>query len=179
MIKYTISELADETNVTKRSVRFYVSEKLLDGPEGEGGGARYGEKHLLQLLLIKKLQESMKISGIKVEMESIKKMPVEQLRAMVEGKEYPSNVKSSEDLNNFLIAQTQENMEKSDTRTIVEGYLSRIRKAEAAQVASWQQHKSWQRIELDEGIELNIRADRSSIRLKDLICLLKQSWKSK
>lgn len=50
--RYKVSERPDA-----RTVRYYVSQKLLPRPLSyEGGRARYGASHLLRLLLIKKLQ---------------------------------------------------------------------------------------------------------------------------
>ncbi len=50
--RYKVSERPDA-----RTIRYYVSQKLLPRPLGYAGGrARYGSSHLLRLLLIKKLQ---------------------------------------------------------------------------------------------------------------------------
>jgi DNA-binding transcriptional MerR regulator len=50
--RYKVSERPDA-----RTVRYYVSQKLLPRPLSyDGGRARYGAAHLLRLLLIKKLQ---------------------------------------------------------------------------------------------------------------------------
>ena len=50
--RYKVTERPDA-----RTVRYYVTQKLLDKPLSyEGGRARYSGRHLLRLLLIKKLQ---------------------------------------------------------------------------------------------------------------------------
>lgn len=54
----TITELENKTGTSKRTIRYYVKEGLLDRPHGDGGGARYGEKHILQLELIGLLQRN-------------------------------------------------------------------------------------------------------------------------
>src|SRR5438552_1261015 len=45
----TIAELADAAGVSRRAVRFYVQEKLLDPPRGAGRGSHYEALHLDQL----------------------------------------------------------------------------------------------------------------------------------
>ena len=55
-----------------RSVRFYVSNRLLDRPEGTGTSATYGYRHLLQLLSIKiRQREGQTLDVIKREMKEI------------------------------------------------------------------------------------------------------------
>lgn len=55
-----------------RSVRFYVSNRLLDRPEGTGTSATYGYRHLLQLLAIKiRQREGQSLDTIKNEMKEI------------------------------------------------------------------------------------------------------------
>jgi len=56
--KYSLDELCALTEFTKRTVRFYMQEGLVDRSEGQKKGAFYLEKHLLQLLVIKKWQKA-------------------------------------------------------------------------------------------------------------------------
>jgi DNA-binding transcriptional MerR regulator len=53
----TLRELAKETGVSERTIRFYISRKLVDQPLRAGRGAAYGEKHRDRVLAIRKLQE--------------------------------------------------------------------------------------------------------------------------
>ena len=55
---YTLDELCTLTDISKRTVRFYMQEGLVDRSEGQRKGAYYLEKHLLQLLEIKKWQQA-------------------------------------------------------------------------------------------------------------------------
>src|SRR5918992_308709 len=55
-----------------RSVRFYVSNGLLDRPEGAGTAATYNYRHLLQLLAIKiRQREGQTLEAIKREMREV------------------------------------------------------------------------------------------------------------
>lgn len=52
--RYSIDELATLAGVTARTVRYYIAEGLLDRPEGEKRGAHYVDRHLRQLLQIRR-----------------------------------------------------------------------------------------------------------------------------
>ena len=51
---YPLADLCVLADLPIRTVRYYVQVGLVDRPEGETRAARYGAKHLEQLLLIKK-----------------------------------------------------------------------------------------------------------------------------
>jgi DNA-binding transcriptional MerR regulator len=63
--KYTIEELSELTGFTRRTMRYYVQEGLIEPPGGRGRGGFYYDSHLQRLLQIKALQEKgMSISVI-------------------------------------------------------------------------------------------------------------------
>lgn len=51
---FALTDLCVLADLPQRTVRYYVQIGLVDRPEGETRAARYGKKHLEQLLLIKK-----------------------------------------------------------------------------------------------------------------------------
>ena len=51
---YSLAELCVFADLPPRTVRYYVQIGLVDRPEGETRAARYGPRHLEQLLLIRK-----------------------------------------------------------------------------------------------------------------------------
>ncbi len=55
---YSIGELADLADVSRRTVRYYIQRGLLQAPEGAGRGSRYTQRHLDALIEIRRLQES-------------------------------------------------------------------------------------------------------------------------
>ena len=55
---FTLDELCTLADCTKRTVRYYVQLGLVDRPVGETRAARYGRRHLEQLLQIRQLAES-------------------------------------------------------------------------------------------------------------------------
>jgi len=63
--QYTIQELCDLTGYTRRTIRYYIQESLLDPPAGRGRGGFYFDSHLKKLLEIKALQEKgLKLAAI-------------------------------------------------------------------------------------------------------------------
>ena len=55
---YSLQELAALVELPERTVRYYIQLGLVDRPEGETRAARYGERHLEQLLEIRKWQRA-------------------------------------------------------------------------------------------------------------------------
>jgi DNA-binding transcriptional MerR regulator len=55
---YTLSELAEATGVTPRTVRYYISEGLLPAPVAAGPRSHYTELHLQRLRLIGLMKEA-------------------------------------------------------------------------------------------------------------------------
>lgn len=55
-IQYSLDKVCNMTGVTRRNVRFYIQEGLVDPPNGAGRGAWYGAAHLRQLIVIGHLQ---------------------------------------------------------------------------------------------------------------------------
>jgi DNA-binding transcriptional MerR regulator len=51
---YTLNELCMLVSLPARTVRYYVQIGLVDRPEGETRAARYGARHLEQLIFIRK-----------------------------------------------------------------------------------------------------------------------------
>jgi DNA-binding transcriptional MerR regulator len=66
-----LTALADRAGVSIRTVRYYIQQGLLPGPEARGPGAHYKEEHLDRLLLIKRLQrEHLPLAEIRRVLES-------------------------------------------------------------------------------------------------------------
>ena len=55
---YPLSELCALVDMPVRTVRYYVQQGLVDRPQGETRAARYSQRHVEQLLLIKKWSAS-------------------------------------------------------------------------------------------------------------------------
>jgi DNA-binding transcriptional MerR regulator len=55
--RYLIEELCALSGFTRRTVRYYVQEGLVDAPAGRGRGGYYSDRHVAQLARIRGLQE--------------------------------------------------------------------------------------------------------------------------
>jgi len=55
--EYTIQDLCELTGYTRRTIRYYIQEGLLDPPAGRGRGGFYYDSHLKRLREIRALQE--------------------------------------------------------------------------------------------------------------------------
>jgi len=63
--KYTIEDLCEITGYTRRTIRYYIQEGLIDPPAGRGRGGFYFDSHLKRLLEIKSLQDKgLKLAAI-------------------------------------------------------------------------------------------------------------------
>ena len=65
-----INELANETGVTTRTIRYYVEQGLLPNPES-GYPAQYTDEHLQRLALIRRLKEEY--------------LPLDEIKTMLQG----------------------------------------------------------------------------------------------
>jgi DNA-binding transcriptional MerR regulator len=62
--EYTLEELAQLLDLQPRTIRSYIQQGLLRGPDSRGRHARYGEYHLKRLRKIKELKE---VQGMKLD----------------------------------------------------------------------------------------------------------------
>lgn len=57
-MEYTLEELSTLTDISARTVRYYIQQGLVDRPSGSRKKARYSQVHAEQLLTIKKWQSA-------------------------------------------------------------------------------------------------------------------------
>ncbi len=55
--KYSIDDLSELTGFSRRTIRFYIQENIIEPPAGRGRGGFYFDSHLSGLSKIKQLQE--------------------------------------------------------------------------------------------------------------------------
>lgn len=74
----TLSELADESGIPARTIRFYITRGLVDGPVKAGREAAYTAAHVARLKRIKSLQsEGRMLSEIAALLEDRQPKPAE------------------------------------------------------------------------------------------------------
>jgi len=63
--QYAIEDLCELTGYSRRTIRYYIQEGLLDPPAGRGRGGFYFDSHLKRLFEIKTLQDKgLKLAAI-------------------------------------------------------------------------------------------------------------------
>ena len=55
---WTLQELADQSGVSARTIRYYIARGALEGPSGAGRAASYGSNHLERLREIQHRQDA-------------------------------------------------------------------------------------------------------------------------
>ena len=145
--RQSVSQLPDE-----RTVRYYSTEGLLAPPEGRQGlNAVYGYQHLLQLLVIKRLQAE--------------HLPIRKIKELVEGKT-ERELEQLLDVDERTKAQARATPKNAATEYL-ESLLTRpaSRRASAPApppvdlLATAASHSAWSRVEVEPGLELHIRDD--------------------
>ena len=147
--KYRVTELPSE-----RTIRFYTANKLVDKPLTlEGGHARYGYRHLLQVLAIKYLQSQY--------------LPLVKIRSLVE------NI-SNRDLELLIpeiapVTAAHRGIARADRLVVENSFVPQAfaftprqpdREAAAVDQVSIDEGPAdtWRRVEIGPGIELHVHA---------------------
>ncbi len=176
---YSITELEKQTGLTRRTIHYYTKEKLIPPPDGIGGGAKYGEEHLLRLQLIKEMQKShLKLSGIREALDAMNISEMNQLYEkaqrgkirswdldsienwLVDSSEveatdknsmnYPPGQNISEESNYTFLNPGNRPRKKKKTRNV--SYLKDLKRTTVPDA-------SWERFSVLDGVEINVRSD--------------------
>ncbi len=151
--KYRVTQVPSE-----RTIRFYTANKLVDKPVArEGANARYGYRHLLQVLAIKYLQSQY--------------LPLVKIRSLVE------NI-SNRDLELLIpdiapVTAVHRGIAREDKLVVENSFLpqafaftSRQHPQETAPVETiiddTANHNTWRRVEIGPGIELHVHTEALS-----------------
>jgi DNA-binding transcriptional MerR regulator len=178
VIELTLKDICARTGVTPRTVHFYIQQALLPPPDGAGRGARYSDDHLARLRLIKRLQkEHLPLNEIRRQLASLSDDQVVQALA---GRP-PSSAGVKESALDYI-----QSVKSSG------GYRGRIHRASrptmdavASLTPEWSKdppvrHSQWERIVLNDDLELHIRRPLSRERnrfVDKLLAFAKQTTK--
>lgn len=134
----TVTSVPDE-----RTIRYYMAEGLVQTPEEKQGTASvFGYLNLLQLLTVKKLQAE--------------HLPIRKIRELVAGK----NEQELETMLGVRGASGKKTEAKRYLETLLASAPSQWPKdAAPAPQAFAGQSLSWERVEIEPGLELHIRSD--------------------
>jgi DNA-binding transcriptional MerR regulator len=163
VIDVGIKDLCAKTAVTPRTVHFYIQQGLLPPPEGAGRGARYTEAHLARLQLIRRLQkEHLPLNEIRRRLEALSDEQVVQ--ALAGGTPSPAGTKQS------ALDYIQSVTARAGTRRRASTHTPRPTLDAVASLTpegatrSSTQHSHWDRIVLNDDVELHIRRPLSRDR---------------
>jgi DNA-binding transcriptional MerR regulator len=144
----TVTSVPDE-----RTIRYYMAEGLIQTPgEKQGTASLFNYLNLLQLLTVKKLQAE--------------HLPIRKIRELVAGKSEPE-LEMLLGVGSVAAKKSRD----SDAKRYLESLLAPdtaapLREASATPAAepapqAIDQSASWQRIEIEPGLELHVRSDYS------------------
>jgi DNA-binding transcriptional MerR regulator len=88
---YSLQDLADLADVTPRTIRYYIAQGLLPSPSQLGPGARYGDRHLDRIRLIKLLQrEHLPLAEIRSRLATMDDRQVAELAQSTAARRQPT-----------------------------------------------------------------------------------------
>jgi len=172
-----ISELADLTGVSTRTIRYYIEEGLLPQPEIRGKYAVFNDDYLVRLKLIKYLKDAyLPLKEIRKRLDTLMvpemrdlltRFEQDPVRALAELDVYPADKPASSGLPAPMMDSAQDYISKVMHKKAVrlnEERSSFNTPAAPAPVKVNFSQESWQRVELAPGIELNIRQPQPTAR---------------
>ena len=165
----TIQDLCDRSGISVRTIRFYITEGLVAGPEGRGSNTSYSEEQLTRLLLIREL--------------SLLRLPLVEIRERLERV-------SPAELDQLLVdarlrKETEDAAKVKSPKDYIGAMLDRAREqhvdyepSQAPQVQSKPAPDLWRRRMLRPGIELHVslEAEHTEAQMIEAIEDLAQSY---
>jgi DNA-binding transcriptional MerR regulator len=146
-----IRELCDRTRVTPRTVHFYIQQGLLPPSGTTGPGARYTQEHVDRLRLIRLLQnEHLPLAEIN---RRLRGLSSDQVRALVEERRQVRESAHGSALD-YIRSVLKQPPDRMATTRLPAASRSTVPEARAETTLGRSQ---WERIDLSEGIELNVR----------------------
>jgi DNA-binding transcriptional MerR regulator len=157
---YNLSDLARLASVTPRTIRYYISQGLLPSPAQVGTNARYGDRHLDRLRLIRLLQrEHLPLAEIRSRLASLSDNHVAEL-ARAAGATPPAHAGStaSEYIRSVLPAAASAPAPAPSVQAFrMEPRAERMSYARALPEPPVPDRSQWDRIALLPDVELHVR----------------------
>lgn len=188
----TLEDLVNISGLPIRTVRFYIQEGLLPGPDSRGKNARYTEEHLERLEWIQRLKEHHRpLREIRILLNN---MTPREIKALLDGQEkmqeYLSNfnVKGEDAIDHLPVGNSALDYIRS-----VEGKEGKTQEATDPTVnlnlsapasvspSSIDIRESWQRIVIGDGIELNLKLpirSEDKARIDELIAFTRRLFRN-
>ena len=176
MPDYSIKEVCALADVTPRTIHFYIQQGLLAPAEGAGRGARYSDGHVARLRLIRRLQkEHLPLSEIRRQMGALDDDQV--MRALARGTAAAARSSALDYVKSVKARAVSQSLPLSHRRPTVDAVAAAAPRSSEMSPAPRSQ---WERLVLDQDLEIHIRRplSRERVRIVDkLLALAKQMIK--
>ncbi len=189
----TIEDLAKRSRLSQRTLRYYIQEGLLPGPDSMGKYARYSQEHLDRLEIIRRLKHlRLPLSEIRHLLDNMTPAEVDQVLHYQDA--LNANI-SSPDIkvvhHNRSISDDSSALDYIRKLEMTQGNLRALAGSPGgypppksiavppAKPRAPEDHQSetWTRIALADGVELNVRAAEASRRRKEIADLVRYAGK--
>ena len=148
----TMQDLSDRSGIPVRTIRFYITERLLAGPEGRGSATFYTDEHLTRLLLVREM--------------ALQRLPLAEIRERLE-------MVSSAELGQMLSDARLRGRSEAETKAgspkeYISAMLTRVREQrgdcgpslapsmQSPLASAASPRDLWRRIRLRPGVELHV-----------------------
>lgn len=188
---YSISDLEKLTGLSRRTIHYYTMQKLIPPPESAGVSAKYHEEHLLRLILINQMQKShIRLSGIR---EALEAMSVNDMRRLVDEIDksraswdftsiqnwLSGNISIKEDMQEPEEPQSKEHIMKDYSFISESHYAAPPDKTQVNYLSQLKRKPvvndtSWRRLEIIDGLEVNVRSDVEQQHGQKIMLLVEQ-----
>lgn len=173
----TLEDLATRSNLTLRTLRFYIQEGILPGPDTHGKNARYSHEHLDRLELIQRLKDlRLPLQEIKQILDNSTPEEISKVRQYQDLLQLTTRRPRSNRSNKVAAAGTPSDaldyirsleLGRQNVRVLMESKVEFANSMPSPKELSDQKYlladqtspgeETWTRIALADGIELNIR----------------------
>ena len=172
---YSLDQLEAETGFNKRKIRYYIQQVIGSGQGTGGRDARYPKSVRDKLLFIVKVQEHVSSLRLAEFKEIIDRTPDDDIARVADGKEplEVADVRTAEGVREFEIRAKAGNRRQKVVAVTLDGSdpmtsgRSRTRVSRRRDVPE-ERLDEWKVIKLDKDVELRIRGEHSSGKLKQL-----------
>jgi DNA-binding transcriptional MerR regulator len=146
-----IKQLCDGAGVTPRTVHYYIQQGLLPSSGTTGSGARYSQEHLDRLRLIRLLQnEHLPLAEIN---RRLRRLSGDEVRALVAERRRVRDASKGSALEYIRSVLTQQ----PERVAAVSSSAAFRSPREEPRVEPGLGRSQWERIDLTDGLELNVR----------------------
>ena len=179
MPTYSLPELAKLADVTTRTVRYYISQGLLPAPDAQGPNTRYTDDHLARLRAIKKLQGAhFPLAEIRSRLRSFTTSELESMAELTQPAAADSAVDYIRDVLQPTLARRPYSLPVPPPAPASAPLATGPAPTTSPSQADSQLIRSqWERIPLDQDIELHVRRPltrQSNKRVERLIAIARE-----